>query len=375
MYMMLDPSRTGEPDTDRVVFAREHSRLGYGETRTTAAELEPSWRPWSRADDATAALPKTVEALVPGQWRKASSLDLVEISFEGATVATPAASPEVSPPAAAEDAAAERAVAILRCEVPLCEAEAALWPQKEWSALGAARGMLSKTKKTFEAIAWIIERLEIPEALQQWAPLVHEAALTKWIGGSSPCETSAPLMPKLQWVQVSRGKVVAQEDPVQAGAYEQRLKKRPSPFVVRYRNAPGLGANGKGELEVGANANTLAMRALSALHPSGLASSAQLSWRLVPHSERRETLVPLRLSSNKHDAAAPQPPHFGAFAGRKKGPVLELRPEQQRSLAWMLAQEADDAPPFVEQEIGEEVRDQKYLFRIAFFKRISLPPN
>ena len=83
MYMMLDPSRTGEPDTDRVVFAREHSRLGYGETRTTAAELEPSWRPWSRADDATAALPKTVEALVPGQWRKASSLDLVEISFEG----------------------------------------------------------------------------------------------------------------------------------------------------------------------------------------------------------------------------------------------------------------------------------------------------
>ena len=35
--------------------------------------------------------------------------------------------------------------------------------------------------------------------------------------------------------------------------------------------------------------------------------------------------------------------------------VLTLRIEQQRSLHWMLAQEADDAPPFMEVEVAEGV--------------------
>lgn len=55
-----------------------------------------------------------------------------------------------------------------------------------------------------------------------------------------------------------------------------------------------------------------------------------------------------KLSSNKLDVQASQPPHF-------KGP--ELRPEQLRSLSWMIAQEKTPTP-WVEEEVAEAVLRQ-----------------
>ena len=163
----------------------------------------------------------------------------------------------------------------------------------------------------------------------------------------------------------SRSKIVAVEDPVQAGAYEQALKRRPPPFVVE-RRVDALGANGKapasanadvsGQLRISTNPMALAMRALSLLPPSGLATTAQIDWRIVRHTDQRKPLPLLKLSSNKNDSASEQPPHFQKFSGRPSSfPVLPLRIEQQRSLTWMLAQEADDAEPFVEVEVAEGV--------------------
>ena len=50
---------------------------------------------------------------------------------------------------------------------------------------------------------------------------------------------------------------------------------------------------------------------------------------------------PFKLLGNSNDAAAEQPPHFGSYP---------LRPEQQRSLQWMLSREniSDDEPFVVE---------------------------
>jgi hypothetical protein len=55
--------------------------------------------------------------------------------------------------------------------------------------------------------------------------------------------------------------------------------------------------------------------------------------------------VPFTLWSNKKDAPAPQPPHFSKYP---------LRPEQQRSLGWMLRQEAS-TETFLEEEVSEDV--------------------
>jgi hypothetical protein len=72
-------------------------------------------------------------------------------------------------------------------------------------------------------------------------------------------------------------------------------------------------------------------RAAAALPGSGTA------WRVVENSAAKEPLAPLRLSSNRAD------PESDAFAA--------LRPEQRRSLTWMLAQE--QALEFEEEEVEE----------------------
>ena len=54
-------------------------------------------------------------------------------------------------------------------------------------------------------------------------------------------------------------------------------------------------------------------------------------------------MEPFRFTSCKASDSAPQPPHFKDF---------KLRPEQQRSLSWMLAQEAC-TDPFIEEEVAE----------------------
>ena len=70
-------------------------------------------------------------------------------------------------------------------------------------------------------------------------------------------------------------------------------------------------------------------------------------WRIVQHEEfsKPPAFKKLELTSNKKDSAADQPPNF------KKYP---LRPEQLRSLKWMLAQEATKVP-FWEEEVSEAV--------------------
>ena len=45
--------------------------------------------------------------------------------------------------------------------------------------------------------------------------------------------------------KVGETKVSAREDPLQAAAYEQALKRRPAPFVVQWRKEEGAKSKGK----------------------------------------------------------------------------------------------------------------------------------
>ena len=307
-----------------------------------------------------------------GLWKAAPALTLTPIRFADATISAPTQPlvlgvPNTAPaegPAAEGPAEGPAAVPLLRCSVPLLRAEVSEWAFGQWGLIP-----LTKSKMTFGSIAWITERLTLPPACREWAKLSHPSALSAWANGRSPCEACAPTMPQLQWVPMSRSKIVAVEDPVQAGAYEQRLKRRPPAFVVE-RRADSIGAVAGGDtamvdvadahdkaigsIRISANPMALALRALALIPPSRLATRTTLEWRLVEHSDQPIALPLLRLSSNKRDPPAAQPEHFGPFAGRPKSlPVLQLRIEQQRSLSWMLAREAEDVPPFVETEVAE----------------------
>jgi hypothetical protein len=100
---------------------------------------------------------------------------------------------------------------------------------------------------------------------------------------------------------------------------------------------------------VGLNIATLLHRAMSKLPFAGRDMPVQLSWRLTTHYQPVETAffrpTKLSLKSNKQDVAHSQPPNFRKFL---------LRPEQLRSLTWMLAQERPEGNhSFVEEEIAE----------------------
>lgn len=128
---------------------------------------------------------------------------------------------------------------------------------------------------------------------------------------------------------------------------DQALKRRPAPMVAQMRLDGSVGT-----IQIGLNIATLLHRALSRLPSFGRVQSPDLAWRLQTDYQAVETAFfrppKLDLKSNRHDVEASQPPNFGTKAKDPK-----LRPEQLRSLTWMLQQEAEKDHSFVEEEVAE----------------------
>jgi hypothetical protein len=133
----------------------------------------------------------------------------------------------------------------------------------------------------------------------------------------------------------------------------QALKARPSPLLVHTRQVDGFF-----EFKVGLNAATLAHKALGALPEHTLrsfeTSEPSVTWRLKSSNGvelgygREGKVATFVLPSNRLDLEAAQPPHFVR---------VELRPEQLRSLTWMIAQEVEPKP-WIEEEVAEAVLPQ-----------------
>lgn len=188
---------------------------------------------------------------------------------------------------------------------------------------------------TFKALAWLTERIKnVDDRFVNWQvlespPIDHN------------CERCAPTPPEVKWALV-KNKPVAMEDVVQAGEYERALKRRPAPFVTQLK----LSDDGVGTVRIGLNMTSLMHRAWSRL-PPGRKEKAVLSWRLqTDFFPVAELVLPkFQLSSNRHDVEHKQPPSF----------KIPLRPEQLRSLTWMVQRESKNVEPFIEEEISEAV--------------------
>jgi hypothetical protein len=157
------------------------------------------------------------------------------------------------------------------------------------------------------------------------------------------CNRCAPPAPAIGWARHDKRKIIAVEDTAQAGAYERALKRRPAAFVTQMK----ADEDGTAHFRVGTNTTSLMHRALSRLPSKGRTANVMLSWRLNTDftPAAKLDLPRFQLLSNKPDAQHAQPPHF----------AVPLRPEQLRSLTWMIGQESLDAPAFVEEEISEAV--------------------
>ncbi|KAB8219958.1 hypothetical protein BDV33DRAFT_231235 [Aspergillus novoparasiticus] len=148
---------------------------------------------------------------------------------------------------------------------------------------------------------------------------------------SPVCGVCVPAKPRIIWGRNTRGQIKAYEDPHDAALYERQVKLRPPPFLVFRR----VDEEDNGHMRV----------TLNRLFNTNVPNNASFFWRVVPNSfDSRNLVFPdFNLVSNRNNAQSAQPPNF----------QLDLRPEQLRSLSWMIHRESLDLEPFIEEEVEE----------------------
>ncbi|TFK64107.1 hypothetical protein BDN72DRAFT_963450 [Pluteus cervinus] len=321
LFFFLDPHRTNDAE-DCFIFSISKRRYEYGESRPVVCKLDPSWRQSSRDEE------EEVPCHLPVMWVSAE-VKLMPSAAQDATYAIPAKTQSI----AQSHEACSNASAMLVCTVNLRGQAGSEWPKGEWQEVDRVH-----ERSTFKALAWLLERVRhVDDSLTSW----HE------VGSPDEhfnCERCAPTPPVVQWAQAG-AKIIPREDPIQAGEYERRLKRRPSPFITQLK----LDENNIGTVRVGVNIPSLLHRALSRLPTKGRTETPTLSWTLNTNFTPMANLIlpPFKLTSNKLDQEHKQPPSFKVF----------LRTEQLRSLEWMIEQESRKAEPFIEEEISEAILD------------------
>lgn len=328
LYFFLDPKRTSEAKDDPFVFSISTRRYAYGEVRPLVARMENKFRPSSHKGS------KSFQGFSDGQWVLAEQVTFTTPIGKAGKIsegvfATPGSK---GLPVGVSNDDCKSANAVLTCQVFLRDQAESVWPEGVWKEVDKIH-----ERNTFESLAWLTERVRSMPHLSKW----NDLELPK---DHSNCERCAPTPPNLKWIRKAN-KYVPREDPEQAAPYERALKNRPTPFVTQLTLTRSGNGEQTGILRIGLNIPTLVHRALSRLPNEGRIERPFLSWRLTTDyiPESKLVLPPFKLTSNKEDQEFTQPPNF----------ILKLRPEQLRSLTWMMAQEKESTPPFIEEEISE----------------------
>lgn len=328
LYFFLDPTRTGEAKDDHFVFSISTRRHAYGEQRSLVAKMENKFRPSSYKGT------KSFQCFSDGQWVPTEEVTLTTPIGKAGKIsegvfATPG--PGGLQVRVSNDDC-KSANAVLTCQVFLRGQAENVWPEGVWREVDKIH-----ERNTFESLAWLTERVRSMPHLSKW----NDIELPE---DHSNCERCAPTPPHLKWIRKAN-KYVPREDPTQAAPYERALKNRPTPFVTQLKLVRSSSGEQTGTLRIGLNIPTLVHRALSRLPSQGRSELPLLSWRLTTDyiPESKLVLPSFKLTSNKNDGEFTQPPSF----------IMKLRPEQLRSLTWMMDQEKESAIPFVEEEISE----------------------
>ncbi|KAG1860678.1 hypothetical protein DFJ58DRAFT_778472 [Suillus subalutaceus] len=323
LFMMLDPTRCGNPAEDPFVFTSSTRRYDFGEFRPIICKLDPSWRQSDVQGE------QRVKCHVPLHWMNSELVKVQPLELGNASFAVPGGTLEAS---VTTDACAS-ANALLTCTVPLPEDAGPEWPRGNWREVDKIH-----ERGTFKALAWLLERIRhVDDNFGHWQTVKVPDDLFH-------CQRCAPTPPAVKWTKNAK-KIAAIEDSQEAGQYERDLKLRPSPFVTQLKMD-----NQVGVVKVGLNIASILHRALSRLPTANRSERPVLSWRLDTDfaSSVKIQNPPFRLLSNKSDSEHSQPPNFDEDK-------LPLRPEQLRSLTWMIARETQDSEPFIEEEISEAI--------------------
>ena len=381
MYFFLDSGRCTLPTEDSFVFSSSKNRTSYGEHRPIELQIDPSFsinvEPLGEGEE-DRDINRKVKGTVPGEWKKVREAKAeATIVEEPSTLSVPSTKLDVQ----LSTDGWKKCPELLKVSVPMREGDALVEQcQNALSYVATSDNRtnswidvnVQKSGKVFDSLAFVTARLPIPTQTHQWNSLdATDIPIDLNDGDYAVCAKCAPPQPSTHWTVVTKGttkKYLPQEDGREAAAYERAIKTRPSPFNIQLR----LSTTGSEsdisvvKLRIGLNAVALTQSALgifpresyarkSILHDasrngdSKVDSACIFEWRVQRHiedmSKSPENFPKLTLSSNKKDKPAAQPPNFEKY---------HLRPEQLRSLSWMLSQESTDIP-FYEEEDAEGI--------------------
>ncbi len=314
LFLFLDPGSTTEASADACVFARSHRRLKKNEHRDELLRLSPSF---GLAVDLDRAGATSVPAVIPARKTPAAGAKLRPLVERGGTCEW--FSDRLS-------ATAPGPAALLHARIAAPE--------------GLLRGWSCDVVEVDvpQQLRWLTRRVSVPPNLARWQVMAGRP--------SAADPTCAPPAPRLTWVRKmgERGeRVVIQEDPLEAAAFEKLLKNRPPAIkVLRLKTSAG-----EAEVVFAMNPAALAHRALRALGAKD--EPVTMRWRLAAEEASAEGGGAARtfaLRSTVDELPAAQPPDWN--------PHVPLREDQLKSLAWMLRVESDDTP-YEEVETEEAV--------------------
>lgn len=354
LFLFLDVDRIGPPNQDCYVFSTEKQRLEYGESRYAAAKVDSKWRPPYKSShqrvDGT--LPSQAACTVFSRWescpislRPHEGLEEAYYEFPRSDISMPVFGiGQRLSRSSADDVYGclheSSTTALLSCEIPGQLTDSVGWQLGHWITIDQ-----KSECQVAAAFAWLFARVKDLGGFNgHWRPLPSRPS---WY---QMCPICAPEPPKIMWT-CSRGsknkKIIPYEDGREAAAFERKIKARPAPFLVQTYIDDDDKRTGR--LLVGLNLPTLVHRALARFSNIVNSDEVEMEWRLDTQFEAltRYKLKEFTLTSNKLILEAKY-----AFPTGER-----LRPEQKRSLQWMIGQEADDMA-FHEEEIEEATLSQ-----------------
>ncbi|KAK6813412.1 hypothetical protein RU639_011270 [Aspergillus parasiticus] len=325
IYFFLDPSKLDEPMYDSFVFSLEHERtLGYA-SRSTIAEVSHKWRSSSLGSE-----PEYANVY----HRK--SIKLQAVTLASCVPDSPIICSNLKP-------LTSMAISNWDCRsanITLLSFEAqataidSFWKKGPWEVANPV-----ESPALLGDISWLLQKAVGFSAFQDWISVNDGKSSGK--PNSPVCAVCVPAKPRIIWGRNTRGQIKAYEDPHDAALYERQVKLRPPPFLVFRR----VDEEDKGHMRVTLNVQMLLHQAYERLLNTNVSNNASFFWRVVPNSYDSRNLVfpDFSLVSNRNNAQSAQPPNF----------QLDLRPEQLRSLSWMIHRESLDIEPFIEEEVEE----------------------
>ncbi|KAL2872557.1 putative SNF2 family helicase [Aspergillus lucknowensis] len=321
VFLFLDPTKLGEPKNDSFVFSLEHRRNPGYVSRLTIAEISHKWRS-STASEAAEETTVYYRKWLTIPAASLRSYDGVSDSHIKAYYLDPATSFDYS-----NGGCHNANITLMSFTAPVGVIDSPCGTT-EWAATDPV-----ESPHLLRDYAWLFQKAAAQSSFGEWNHVAEN-------GWTSPCSVCVPTKPRILWGRNRRGWIRAYEDPFDAARYERQVKSRPSPFLI-FRRSDELGVR---DFRITLNVQTLLHQAIPRLMDSSI-DNLSLHWRLVPNSyDTRNFLFPkFRLKTNRHDLPSSQPPGF----------LLNLRPEQLRSLSWMIRQEDDNVEPFMEEEIEE----------------------